>query len=210
MEVAIWWLALVLALLGFASVAFIWLIVRINRMSPKSAAPLRDGTETSEALAREDIEHIFNNEFREELRNMGRLYFQKIINENAMFLQQDLRLTGSQINDYMKSEIQKHLQEEFAKYEQSVKDAQTLAIEAIQRTASDAEAQREQLATQLNDEVEKRKTLIIENFEKNMADVVNHYLVAAIGNQIDVNAQLDFILSELSENKEAILEDVKR
>jgi len=41
------------------------------------------------------------------LRNRGRLHFEKIIGENAMFLQQDLRLTTSQLNEYMKAEITK-------------------------------------------------------------------------------------------------------
>jgi translation initiation factor 6 (eIF-6) len=41
-----------------------------------------------------------------------------------------------------------------------------------------------------------------------MADVINHYVLAAIGNQIDLNDQLDYILTELETNKAAILEDV--
>ena len=42
-----------------------------------------------------------------------------------------------------------------------------------------------------------------------MADVVNHYVLAAIGNQIDLNDQLEYILGELEANKKYILEDVK-
>jgi translation initiation factor 6 (eIF-6) len=41
-----------------------------------------------------------------------------------------------------------------------------------------------------------------------MADVVNHYVLAAIGNQIDLNDQLEYILGELEANKQAIIEDV--
>lgn len=42
-----------------------------------------------------------------------------------------------------------------------------------------------------------------------MADIISHYLLAAIGNQIDLSDQLDFIMSELEANKEAIAEDLK-
>lgn len=41
-----------------------------------------------------------------------------------------------------------------------------------------------------------------------MADIVNHYVIAAIGNQIDLNDQLEFILGDLEQNKAAILEDI--
>ena len=39
-----------------------------------------------------------------------------------MFLQQDLRLTTSQLNEYMKTEITHKLQEDFAKYERLTKE----------------------------------------------------------------------------------------
>jgi hypothetical protein len=85
--------------------------------------------------AERDVEHIFNDDFREELRNRGRLHFEKIIGENAMFLQQDLRLTTSQLNEYMKNEITQKLQDEFAKYEESITDAKQLAIDSINKNA---------------------------------------------------------------------------
>ena len=39
--------------------------------------------------------------------------------------------------------------------------------------------------------------------------MVNHYVLQAIGNQIDLNDQLEYILAELEANKQAILEDVR-
>jgi hypothetical protein len=41
-----------------------------------------------------------------------------------------------------------------------------------------------------------------------MADIVNHYVLGAVGNQIDLNDQLEYILSDLQSNKEAIIRDV--
>lgn len=156
-----------------------------------------------------NINKIFNDEFREELRNRGRLHFEKIIGENAMFLQQDLRLTTSQLNDYMKQEITKTLKEEFTKYEQSINDAKQLAIDSIAKTQKAIEQQREILGKQLDEQVAAEKDRVLTRFEKNMAEIVNHYVLAAIGNQIDLNDQLEFILGELEANKKDIIEDIK-
>jgi hypothetical protein len=49
----------------------------------------------------------------------------------------------------------------------------------------------------------------IELFDQRMAEVVNHYVLQAIGNQIDLSDQLEYILTELEANKQAILEDIK-
>jgi hypothetical protein len=161
-----------------------------------------------QAAAELDVEHIFNDEFREELRNRGRLHFEKIIGENAMFLQQDLRLTTSQLNEYMKVEITRKLQEEFAKYEQSIMDAKQLAVDSIEKTNAAVDEQRKLLGTQLQQQISEEKTRTIERFDNNMADIINHYVLAAVGNQIDLSNQLEYILADLETNKQAIIADI--
>ena len=203
----IWWLVLIIAAIGAAGIAFIWIIVAIKRVDGGKS----HGSKASDSLedaADEDVEHLFNQEFREELRNRGRLHFEKIIGENAMFLQQDLRLTTSQLNDYMKTEITHKLQEEFAKYEESIMDAKQLAIESIQKTNTAIDEQRQMLGQQVQQEMVEAKQQLIKRFEDNMADIVNHYVLAAVGNQIDLTDQLEYILGDLEANKKAILEDI--
>ncbi|HVX24231.1 MAG TPA: hypothetical protein VG992_02715 [Candidatus Saccharimonadales bacterium] len=200
----IWWLILVLGFLGAAGIAFIWVAVRVGKGGHRGAK--QPGS--FEEAADQDVEHIFNDQFREELRNRGRLHFEKIIGENAMFLQQDLRLTTSQLNDYMKTEITRKLKEEFDKYEQSIMDAKQLAVESIQKTNAAIDEQRQLLGQQVQKEIVAEKEQLIKRFEENMADVVNHYVLAAIGNQIDLNDQLEYILAELETNKKAITEDI--
>ena len=202
---SIWGLILILSSIGAATASFIWLALK------QSAGPAKRTQSVADELtdgAERDVEHIFNDEFREELRNRGRLHFEKIIGENAMFLQQDLRLTTSQLNEYMKSEITQKLQEEFTKYEQSITDAKTLAMESISKTQEAIEQQRQMMGAQLLKEIESEKQRLIQRFEDNIADIVNHYVLLAIGDQIDLNDQLEFILADLDVNKEALIKDL--
>lgn len=201
----VWWLALIIAALAAGMAAFIWVAVKLNN---GVAANNNAKASTTFEAAEQDVEHIFNNEFREELRNRGRLHFEKIIGENAMFLQQDLRLTTSQLNEYMKDEITRKLQEEFAKYEQSIMDAKQLAIDSIEKTNQAVDQQRQMLSAQLQKELNDAKSHLLDQFENNVAEVVNHYILAAVGNQIDLTDQLEFIISELEANKEAIKQDI--
>lgn len=200
----IWGVIVVVASLLAATAAFVYLAFQLKSGGGKS----KHAKDTFGEQAQTDVEHIFNDEFREELKNRGRLHFEKIIGENAMFLQQDLRLTTSQLNEYMKSEITQKLQEEFAKYEESITDAKELAIESITKTQQTIEQQRQMMGQQLAQEIANEKARLIKRFEDNMADIVNHYVLAAIGNQIDLNDQLEYVLAELNENKKDILEDI--
>lgn len=195
-------LIITLGVLLMSAGAFIWLGLKLDSVGGRRGEDVEDA-------AREDVEHIFNDEFREELRNRGRLHFEKIIGENAMFLQQDLRLTTSQLNEYMKAEIKRELEDEFKKYEESISSAKELAVGAIQKTQEVIEEQRAMLEKQMANQATEEKQRIIEKFEKDMADIVNHYLLAAIGSQIDLTVQLDYIFQYLEQNKQSIIEDIR-
>jgi hypothetical protein len=191
-------------------IGFVLLVVLIARAGKHKGDPKKPGDHARKEYANmtNEVDHIFNEEFREELRNHGRLYFDKIINENAMFLQQDLRLTSSQLNEYMKKEIGKKLEEQFASYEQSMKDAQAMALESIQNTMRAAEEQRVQMTAEMQAAIAAEKERLIANFESNMADIVNHYLAEAFGNQLDLKDQIGYIVGEMEANKEAMKQDM--
>lgn len=183
----------------------IWQIISGRKQSTGPKVITQDERKAADTAA----EHIFDESFREELRNRGRLHFEKVLGENAMFLQQDLRQTTTQLNEYMKAEITRTLQEEFKNYEQSISDAKQLAIGSIEKTISAIEQQRQFLETQMQAQADNQKARLLEQFEKNMASVINHYVQRAIGDQIDLSDQLDYILAELESNKKEIAEDMK-
>lgn len=197
-------LGIILGSLLAATAGFVYVAINLGRTKSGKNDPMENVLQGAET----DVEHIFNEEFREELRNRGRLHFEKIIGENAMFLQQDLRLTTSQLNEFMKNEITRKLTDEFARYEQSIDDAKQLAVESITKTQTAIEQQRQMMGQQLTKEIADEKQRLIKRFQENMAEIVNHYVLAAVGNQIDLNDQLDFIISELEANKKDIIEDI--
>jgi hypothetical protein len=203
----IWWSVLFLGILIAAALGLVFVTMRNHAPHGKHPAG-KNPVKNVEEAADKEVEHIFNDEFREELRNRGRLHFEKIIGENAMFLQQDLRLTTSQLNEYMKSEITRKLKEEFTKYEESIMDAKQMAVDSIEKTNAAIDDQRKILGEQLQAQVAEEKAHLISRFETDMARVVNHYVLEAIGNQIDLSDQLGYIIGELETNKKEILKDI--
>jgi F0F1-type ATP synthase membrane subunit b/b' len=197
------WILVIIGVLVVAALAIIW-----YALAPKKKPTKHTVKGTYEDQAKSDVEHIFNDEFREELRNRGRLYFEKIINENAMFLQQDLQATTSQLNDYIKREITQKLQEEFVKYEQTIRDANQIALRSIDKTNTTLETESQVLSDQLKTEFSNEKARLVKRFEENMAEIVNYYIVSAIGSQVDLNDQLSFIISDLQANKDEIVKDI--
>jgi hypothetical protein len=161
-----------------------------------------------EQMMQDDVYHIFSNEFHEELRNKARLDFQKVINENAMFLQQDLRLTTSEINEYLKKEVTGKLQEEFMAYQQSIKDVQQAAVKSINDTVLSAQQQQQALSEQIKKDSEVQKAKMLADFEANMGAIVSHYVVKTVGEHMDLKEQLPLILREMETQKEAMRQDM--
>lgn len=195
-----------MAFILLSGLGFIWLVFLINRGAKYGPSKLAN---VDEATERDIVDRIFSPEFREELKNRGRLHFEKIINENAEFLQQDLRLTSSQLNEFMKSELTSKVHNELSQYQQSINDARELAIDSIKKTSLALDEQRKVLGDQIEKEIQAQKARIIASFEKQLADIISHYLVAAIGSQIDLSDQLEYIVADLEANKKAIIEDLK-
>lgn len=186
--------------------------VKHKKSLSKAGRKHSDPSEAVDAIeaAHYDAEHIFNTEFREELRNRGRLYFENIIKENAMFLQQDLRLTTSQLNDFMKDEISTVLKEEFSKYEDSIRGAKDLAVSSIEKTQAVIEEQRNLLESQMKVETDKEKDAQLKRFTDNMSDIISHYVKQAVGSEIDITDQLEYIIGHMEDHKDEIIEDVRR
>jgi len=154
------------------------------------------------------VNAVFDDDFREELKNRGKLHFETILNDNAMFLKQDLELTTTQIHDYLKDQINKNLTDEFKNYRETIEFAKNQAVETIKKTQKVLEDQQKVLIDEIAKQFESEKKILIDNFQNNMAEVVNNYLLKAVGGHINLNDQLEAIITDLEANKKDISEDI--
>jgi hypothetical protein len=209
----IWWLAFILGSLAAVFLGFIWIIVSLSRLQsadPKSKKKsVAELDKTYADMAEEEVDHLFNKEFREELRNRGRLRFEKIIDENAMFLKQDLDLTISQLNEYMKQQIATKLDAEFTIYSKAMREAQELTIGTLHKTAEELEQQRQELTEAMRKSMAAREAGILKAFETGMAEIVEHYVLQSLGEQFDMHAQLPYIMKQMEEHKKEMMEDMQ-
>jgi len=209
----IWWLAFILGSLAAVFLGFVWVAVKLSSLQgggkkDDKKKSVNDLDKAYSDVAEEDVNHLFNKEFREELRNRGRLRFEKIVDENAMFLKQDLDLTISQLNEYMKQQISSKLDSEFAVYSKAMKEAQELTLGALQKTAVELEQQRQELSEALKKSMTAHEAEMLKGFEVNMAQIVEHYVMQSLGEQFDMKTQLPYIMAQMEAHKKEMMEDM--
>lgn len=252
-------------------------------------------------------EHFFDEYFREELRNHGRWYFEKVINENAALFKQDLDTIVGEVHAELKERITKQLDEQLSEFKvtmqhaqdtateslnksaaileerqqelsgtlrqkindqeqtlltvirdaqevatkslntsahaveqqqeqlnatmqknvgdmetmliaeleesrariAAMKDAQEVAVQALQSNAKMLQEQQQQLVIALQRNVANQEAILVKTFESDMAQIIEHYLLDAVSEQYDLKAQLPSIIKQMEANKQAIVDDMK-
>lgn len=91
----------------------------------------------------------------------------------------------------------------------AMNEAQGVAVQMLNKSVQALEQQHQQLSAMLQQAVTNQQNMLVQTFEDNMAAVVEHYLLAALGDQFDLKAQLPAIIKQMNDNKEDIMGDMK-
>src|SRR5665213_92738 len=166
------------------------LIYRINFSQSRSHKISNKQRGQYERSVTDVVNQVFDEDFREELKNRGKLHFEAVLNDNAMFLKQDLELTTSQIHEYLKDQINKSLADEFKNYRETIEYAKTQAVDSIKKTQTVLEDQRKALTDEITKQFASEKKVLLDNFQDNMAEIINNYLLKAIGGHVNLSCLL--------------------
>lgn len=230
----------------------------------------------------EDEKNFFDEDFRKEIQDHARTYFEAIIKDNVVIFKQDLDTAVAEISAELKAHTIEQLDSSIAKvngdlrdhamreldarfagygnemkaaqestlaslaesakvledqyqelssniqksianqgvmingvFEENMtrmtgmKDEQATALQTLKDSAQSLKAQSEELGETLKKNIEAQENTVLNTFQDNMAQIVEHYLLGALGDQYDLKAQLPSIIKQMEENKDAIMDDMK-
>jgi hypothetical protein len=127
----------------------------------------------------------------------------------------DLQEQYKQLSDTLKKSIddqQKTLSgaaEENNQRFEAMKQSQDAALDLLNKSAQALQEQYQQLRNMLQKNIVDQENMLIATFQDNMAQIVEHYLLGAMGDAFDLKAQLPSIIKQMEANKDAIAEDMK-
>jgi BMFP domain-containing protein YqiC len=90
-----------------------------------------------------------------------------------------------------------------------IKQSQETAIATLQQTVAGLERQYAQLQQLLDQSIAKQKAMAAEMIDENMARILEHYLIGALGERSDLVRDLPNILEKMDEHKQAMMDDMK-
>jgi len=87
-------------------------------------------------------------------------------------------------------------------------ETQEAALTSISATAAQLEEQHQHLDNLVEKNIDKQKAVLVKAFDENMASVVEHYLLEALGEQYGLKSQLPAIIKQMEANKQAMVDDI--
>lgn len=138
----------------------------------------------------DDQQQLFDDYFREELRNHGRWYFDKVIKENGDEFSKDLESVIDQVNTDLKEHVTRHLEgaiadinaslkahvtsqmeAQFASYSRTMQEAQDLALKNMTDGSNELKAQYTELSNVLKGSITEQNAMMHSAFEEHKAQL---------------------------------------
>ena len=194
---------LALFLVALASIlstllAFIWVAVRLG---PKGRG---------HGANRNSNNELFDENFRNELRERGINRFERTLDQNAAFLQQDLHTIGDEVTEFIKERAGEILKEEFGEQKKAIATAQQHLAQTFLQVDTAIQQQQKEISAQYLKELQAEKERRLNDFSNAMAEIVTKHVEQTLSAHMDIGQQMKYILSNLEANKQAIIEDIKR
>lgn len=139
----------------------------------------------------DDQGRFFDEVFREELRNHGRWYFEKVINENGELFQEDLKATITEVRGELKEHVTKQLEvalqdmsrelkehvgkqldEQLLAYKRTMQDAQDQALASITSNTKEIEGKYRDFSAIMQQKVAEQESAFMDVFRDNMQQIV--------------------------------------
>lgn len=123
--------------------------------------------------------------------------------QQAEHLEQDLRHTI----DQQKSSLDEIYQENLARVRE-VSAAQAETMNQLTASASALEQKHQEMAQFLDKTVADQKAMMAQTVDDNMARIVEHYIIGALGEQSELRTQLPAILQQMEQHKKDMVDDI--
>ena len=125
----------------------------------------------------------------------------------------------SQRADQLSSDLEKNVtdqasrlanvyQQNLARLEES-REAQNKALESLASSNEELKRQHQELRQLVDTSIANQKAMLTDLINDNMARIVEHYVIGALGEQSDLTEQLPAILQRMEENKQAMSDDMR-
>ncbi|HSH31643.1 MAG TPA: hypothetical protein VK963_03185, partial [Candidatus Saccharimonadales bacterium] len=120
----------------------------------------------------------------------------------------DLAETSGRINHQLEALSTKVITEQLGEYQKTLVEMRQTAIASVGQIQAAIEEQRARLEQDINQDLEAQKQRLVAKLDQKIGDIVAAYMVEALGSQVDLGAQSQYLFKTLEANKAELKQDI--
>jgi hypothetical protein len=157
---------------------------------------------------------------RERLIHEAEAHFQLVLSRNAKEFTEQLTKTSAELNETFKKSALKTIDQEVAGYQATLEQMKQVAAGAVERAqtafggneaklAEELATRRAELDQKLTAAVEDRRQALVAQIDTKLSDAVISFLFETLGHDVDLGAQVPYIVAQLDAHKDELKAEVK-
>ena len=165
-------------------------------------------------------EQVFDEQYREELRKLGREHFKKLLEDNSAGIKQDVDAVLTQLTGALRrhmatqldlaitrvnTDISNSLKEQMTEYNRVSGEAQELVIQSLSRNAQAVHEKYQDMAANLQQVVANQEVMMVGVFQDNQSRVA-----AVQSEQEQALEQLKHGMAEVKQQSEAAVQQIRQ
>lgn len=145
---------------------------------------------------------------REQLLEDAKKYFEKVLRQSALELQQDLQRTATDIKQQVERLGTDAVAKELDNYRAKIAELQQQTEATIGGMHQEITSHQEDLKSKLTEEIAAEKQRMIQQMDTKLADAVTSFLTETLQHDIDLGAQTTYLTKMLEEHKAELTKGV--
>lgn len=146
---------------------------------------------------------------REKMLVTARAHYESVLNQSMKDLQKNLENTTASLHSQLEKVSGEIVSDEMKRYRASLVtllDHTVTVSNDAQKAVTD---HRDELKGKLAEEITAEKQRLMERIDTKLADAVSSFLVDALGHDVDLGAQTNYLLATLDQHKDELKEGIK-
>lgn len=142
---------------------------------------------------------------RQQLLADAQVSFHKVVAQSAAEMQKDLETTSKELNkllDKMGSDV---VTGELEHYREKLTQLEEQAVQSVGSATTELAQQQAELQSKIAADIDAEKQKLIALVDAKLADAVASFLLDTLSHNIDLGAQLPYLVSQLEEHKDELI-----
>lgn len=155
-----------------------------------------------------DIAKVFSKEERDDIKERIEAQLEGVVKKSTKELHMSLANTANEISMKTNDIVAGLVEKEAVAYKNDLESIRSKMLNEAQQLQSSITAQEKKLKDDLQAAIERDRQAQLDIFEQRLSDIVSSYVVESLDKNVDLGAQMKYIIDSLEANKNEIKKDI--